>query len=121
MRNFSFRNPVKILFGRGQIAEIAHEIPPDAKVLMTYGGGSIKTNGVYDQVKAALARHRVVEFGGIKPNPHYETLMHAVQVAKEERIDFLLAVGGGSVLDGTKFIGIKHVVRNVLSVRKPSL
>ncbi|MFS0519279.1 iron-containing alcohol dehydrogenase [Nostoc sp. UIC 10607] len=104
MENFVFYNPVKILFGKGQIANIAAEIPADAKILITYGGGSIKTNGVYDQVKSALAGRNVVEFGGIEPNPHLETLLKAVEVVRNEGIDFLLAVGGGSVLDGTKFI-----------------
>lgn len=104
MNNFVFHNPVKILFGKGQIAQVAGEIPANARVLMTYGGGSIKTNGVYDQVKAALAGYQVFEYGGIEPNPTYETLMGAVELARQERVDFLLAVGGGSVLDGTKFI-----------------
>jgi NADP-dependent alcohol dehydrogenase len=104
MNNFEYANPVKILFGRGQIASIAAEIPADARILMTYGGGSIRRNGVYDQVKAALAGRHVAEFGGIEPNPAYETLMQAVGKVRAEKLDFLLAVGGGSVLDGTKFI-----------------
>ncbi|MEH1817574.1 MAG: iron-containing alcohol dehydrogenase [Nostoc sp.] len=104
MQNFVFYNPVKILFGKGQIAKIAAEIPADAKILITYGGGSIKTNGVYDQVKSALVGRNVLEFGGIEPNPHLETLLKAVELVRNEGIDFLLAVGGGSVLDGTKFI-----------------
>jgi NADP-dependent alcohol dehydrogenase len=104
MNNFNFYNPVKILFGKGKIAEVSKNIPADAKILMTYGGGSIFKNGVYEQVKAALKGFNVIEFGGIEPNPHYETLMKAVDVVKAEKIDYLLAVGGGSVLDGTKFI-----------------
>ena len=72
--------------------------------MMTYGGGSIKKNGVYDQVMSALKGHSVIEFSGIEPNPHYETLMKAVEIIKREQVDFLLAVGGGSVIDGTKFI-----------------
>lgn len=104
MYNFTFYNPVKILFGKGQIANIAGEIPTSAKILVTYGGGSIKRNGVYDQVVKALAGHNFMEFGGIEPNPRYETLMQAVELVRRERVDFLLAVGGGSVLDGTKFI-----------------
>ena len=104
MQNFVYHNPVKILFGRGQIAKLGGEIPAEAKVLLTYGGGSIKANGVYAQVKAALAGRAVVEFGGIQPNPRYETLMQAVEIVRREGIGFLLAVGGGSVLDGTKFI-----------------
>jgi NADP-dependent alcohol dehydrogenase len=104
MQNFAFYNPVKILFGKGQIANIAAEIPADAKILITYGGGSIKTNGVYDQVKSALAGRNVLEFGGIEPNPQLETLLKAVELVRNENIDFILAVGGGSVVDGTKFI-----------------
>jgi NADP-dependent alcohol dehydrogenase len=104
MNNFNFYNPVRILFGKGKIAELSRNIPQNARILMTYGGGSIHRNGVYEQVKAALKGFTVVEFGGIEPNPRYETLMKAVDVVKAEKIDFLLAVGGGSVLDGTKFI-----------------
>ncbi|MBL8250481.1 MAG: iron-containing alcohol dehydrogenase [Candidatus Competibacter sp.] len=104
MLNFSFYNPTKILFGKGQIAAIAKEIAKDQRIMLTYGGGSIKQNGVYDQVLAALVGRTVVEFAGIEPNPTYETLMRAVELARRERVDFLLAVGGGSVVDGTKFI-----------------
>jgi NADP-dependent alcohol dehydrogenase len=104
MNNFTYHNPVRILFGKGQIAELPKLIPPRRKILMTYGGGSIKRNGVHDQVTRALRDRKLVEFGGIEPNPRYETLMKAVQLARRRKIDFLLAVGGGSVLDGTKFI-----------------
>ncbi|MBO9542216.1 iron-containing alcohol dehydrogenase [bacterium] len=104
MENFSFQNPVRIHFGKGQIARLAEEIPAGTKVLLTYGGGSIKANGVYDQVKQALAGREVLEFGGIEPNPRFETLMPAVELVRKEGVEFLLAVGGGSVLDGTKFI-----------------
>jgi len=104
MNNFNFYNPVKILFGKGKIAELSKNVPENARVLLTYGGGSIFKNGVYDQVKAALNGFNIIEFGGIEPNPRYETLMKAVDVVKAEKIDFLLSVGGGSVLDGTKFI-----------------
>jgi NADP-dependent alcohol dehydrogenase len=106
MQNFSYQNPVKILFGKGQISSIAGEIPAGAKILVTYGGGSIKSNGVYDQVKAGLEGRQWIEFGGIEPNPRYETCMKAAELARNEAVDFLLAVGGGSVLDGTKFIAI---------------
>jgi len=102
--NFTFYNPVRLLFGAGQITALPREIPKGAKVLMTYGGGSIKGNGVYDQVRKALLDFDLIEFGGIEPNPAYETLMRAVDVVRQENVDFLLAVGGGSVLDGTKFI-----------------
>lgn len=104
MWNFTYHNPVKIVFGRGAIAELANLVPQEHKVMMTYGGGSIKRNGVYDQVMAALKGRALIEFGGIEPNPRYETLMRAVAQVKAEGIGFLLAVGGGSVLDGTKFI-----------------
>jgi NADP-dependent alcohol dehydrogenase len=104
MLNFTFYNPVKILFGKGQIAELSKEMAKNKRILMTYGGGSIKRNGVYDQVMDALKGYDVLEFSGIEPNPHYETLMKAVDIVKKEKIDFLLSVGGGSVLDGTKFI-----------------
>ena len=85
MRNFDYYNPVKILFGKGKIAEIAKWIPKGMKVMMTYGGGSIKKNGVYEQVMDALQGFDIVEFGGIEPNPKYETLMRAVELAKQER------------------------------------
>ena len=104
MNNFTFYNPTKILFGEGRIKDIAEEIPMDAKILMTYGGGSIKRNGVYDEVRAALQGRAMEEFEGIEPNPTYETLMRCVEMARKNKIDFLLAVGGGSVIDGTKFI-----------------
>lgn len=104
MNNFTFCNPTKLIFGKGTIARIAREIPAGAKIMMTYGGGSIRRNGVYDQVTAALKGCGVVEFGGIEPNPQYETLIKAVELARAEGVDFLLAIGGGSVIDGTKFI-----------------
>ncbi|MDO4585796.1 MAG: iron-containing alcohol dehydrogenase [Planctomycetia bacterium] len=104
MENFQYCNPVRIVFGKGQIAALPELIPAGSKILMTYGGGSIFKNGVYDQVKTALQNYEIVEFGGIEPNPQYSTLMKAVDIVKKEGITFLLAVGGGSTLDGTKFI-----------------
>jgi len=104
MNNFEFFNPVRIRFGKGQIAQLSKLVPDGANILLTYGGGSIKKNGVYDQVINALKGFKISEFGGIEANPHYETLMEAVALVKANKIDFLLAVGGGSVLDGTKFI-----------------
>jgi len=104
MYNFEYQNPVKIIFGKGEILKVGENIPAGSKILLTYGGGSIFTNGVYDQVKTSIEGFEVVEFGGIEPNPHYETLMKAVEIVKNEKITFLLSVGGGSVLDGTKFI-----------------
>ena len=104
MLNFSFQNTTQILFGEGQIAALKKQIPADAKVLVTYGGGSIKSNGVYDQVTAALSDHTWFEFSGIEPNPSYDTLIKSLDIIKENNVDFILAVGGGSVVDGSKFI-----------------
>lgn len=104
MQNFTFHNPTKLIFGKGTIAKLSKQIPASAKIMMTYGGGSIFKNGVYDQVKAALGSRTVIEFGGIEANPEYTTLMKAVEICRSEGVDFLLAVGGGSVIDGTKFI-----------------
>lgn len=104
MNNFEFKNPTKIIFGKGEIEKLSTEIPKNAKVLLLYGGGSIKKNGIYEQVKTALNTFEVVEFGGIPANPEYAVLVKALQVIKEENITYLLAVGGGSVIDGTKFL-----------------
>lgn len=109
MNNFELKNPTKIIFGKDTIKQLETEIPQDAKVLLLYGGGSIKKNGIYDQVKTALAKVDVVEFGGIPANPEYATLMEALQVIKDEKITYLLAVGGGSVIDGTKFLSAAAV------------
>ncbi len=104
MNNFDFKNPTKIIFGKNTIEKLESEIPKDAKVLLLYGGGSIKKNGIYEQVKSALENIDVVEFGGIPANPEYAVLLEALKVIKEKEITFLLAVGGGSVIDGTKFL-----------------
>ena len=104
MYNFNFYNPTRIFFGKDQLSNINNSIPTDARVLITYGGGSAKRSGLIEKVKANLGSRTVVEFGGIEPNPRYETLMKAVDVVRNENIDFILAVGGGSVIDGTKFI-----------------
>jgi NADP-dependent alcohol dehydrogenase len=104
MQNFTFHNPTRILFGKGRIADISREIPAGARVLITYGGGSVVKTGTLAEVKSSLKGYTVFEFSGIEPNPTYETLMQAVELARREKIDFLLAVGGGSVIDGTKFI-----------------
>lgn len=104
MQNFIYQNPTKIIFGKGQIATLNQEIPANKKILMVYGGGSIKKNGVYDHVVTALKDYTVLEFGGIPPNPEYEVLKQAITLIQEESIDFILAVGGGSVIDGVKFI-----------------
>ncbi|MFA5556241.1 MAG: iron-containing alcohol dehydrogenase [Flavobacteriaceae bacterium] len=104
MRNFELYNPTKIIFGKDQIHKLADEIPQGAKILMIYGGGSIFRNGIYDKVTTSLKGFEVFEFGGVEANPYYETLLKAVELIKKEKIDFLLAVGGGSVIDGVKFI-----------------
>ena len=104
MNDFSYYNPVRVEFGRGAIAKLADLLESDAKVLVVYGGGSIKKNGVYDQVMKALDGRTVVEFGGVEANPQYKTLMRAVKIVRSKKIEFILAVGGGSVLDGVKFI-----------------
>ena len=112
MYNFEYKNPVKIIFGKGSIPKVAKEVPQNAKVMLTFGGGSIKRTGVYDQVKEALKNVEVIDFGGIEPNPHYETCMEAVEIAKKEKVDFMLSVGGGSVLDATKFIAAAALYKN---------
>ncbi len=104
MYNFEYKNPVKIIFGKNTIPKVANEVPKNAKVMFIYGGGSIKRSGVYDTVKNALKNIELVEFGGIEANPHYETCMKAIETVKAEKVEYLLSVGGGSVLDATKFI-----------------
>lgn len=104
MENFTYFNPTRIHFGRGQIAAIDRELPAQSKVLLLAGGGSIRKNGVYDQVKKALGGRTALEFFGIEANPDYDTLMKAVEIARREKTDWILAVGGGSVLDGAKFV-----------------
>ena len=104
LNNFCFQNPTKLIMGKGMIAQLSKEIPSDKKVMITFGGGSVKKNGVYEQVKEALKNHNTVEFWGIEPNPVIETLREAIALGKAENVDFLLAVGGGSVIDGTKLI-----------------
>lgn len=104
MNNFVFQNPTKLIFGKGQIARLANELPKGGKILVTFGGGSVKKNGVYQQVVATLEGFDYTEFWGIEPNPKVETLRKAVEICKREGVDFILAVGGGSTLDGTKLI-----------------
>ena len=108
MTNFELYNPVNYVFGKGQITKLTDLVPSNTKILIAYGGGSIFKNGVFDQVKTALnsqfLANEVIEFGGIEPNPRFETLMKAVEIIRSEKIGFILAVGGGSVIDGVKFI-----------------
>ncbi len=104
MLNFELYNPTNYVFGKGQIEKLSELVPKNAKILLAYGGGSIFKNGVHEQVIKNLKGFEIIEFGGIEPNPHFETLMKAVAVVKQQKIDFILAVGGGSVIDGVKFI-----------------
>lgn len=104
MLNFELYNPTKLVFGKGQIEKLSELVPKGAKILLAYGGGSIFKNGIHQQVIDNLKGFEIVEFSGIEPNPHFETLMKAVAIIKEQKIDFILAVGGGSVIDGVKFI-----------------
>lgn len=104
MENFIFRNPTKLIFGKDMIAHLSKEIPEGKKIMVTFGGGSVKKNGVYDQVVEALRGRDYIEFWGIEPNPKVETLRKAIEICRREGVDFLLSVGGGSVLDGTKLI-----------------
>ena len=104
MLNFEFQNPTKLIFGKGSIAKIAKQFSQPTKIMLTFGGGSVKRNGVYDQVIDALKGHEIVEFWGIEPNPKVETLRKAVELGKQENVEFIIAVGGGSTLDGTKLI-----------------
>ena len=105
MNNFIYHNPTKLVFGKGQIARLPKLIPAGKRIMLTFGGGSVKRNGVYDQVVAALEGRDLVEFWGIEPNPSIETLREAIALGKEREVDFLLAVGGGSVIDSAKAIG----------------
>lgn len=106
MLDFTFHNPTKIVFGKDKIEELNNLVPVNARVLVLYGGGSIKKFGTLDKVKEALKGREIFEFSGIEPNPRYETLIKASELVKKENIDFLLAVGGGSVMDGTKFVNL---------------
>ena len=124
MKNFEYYNPVRIIFGKGTIAKIRQHIPEGVPVLFVYGGGSIKNNGVYDQVTAALEGMEYYEYPGVQPNPVYEQLMPALDIIREHQIGFILAVGGGSVIDGAKFIAAAACYHegdpwNMLSKRAP--
>ena len=104
MNNFVYHNPTKLVFGKGQIAQLAKLIPAGKKIMITFGGGSVRRNGIYDQVVKALEGRDWVEFWGIEPNPSVETVREAIALGREHGSEFLLAVGGGSVIDGTKLI-----------------
>lgn len=131
MLDFDFYNPTHIVFGKDRLEIINDLVPPTANVLITYGGGSANKSGLINKIKNILEPRSVFEFGGIEPNPHYDTLIKAVEIIRNENIDFILAVGGGSVIDGTKFItlaasysgdskdlltyGVSHIPVNVVS------
>lgn len=115
MYNFDFYNPTRIFFGKDRLDVIDGQVPASANVLITYGGGSAVRSGLVGKVKASLGSRKVFEFGGIEPNPQYETLMKAVEVVRNEKIDYILAVGGGSVIDGTKFITLAANYNGVAS------
>ena len=124
MNNFEFFNPVKIIFGKDQLKKLSAHIPENKKILMIYGGGSILKNGVHESITNALKNYTLIEFNGIEPNPRYETAMKAVELIKAEKVDFLLAVGGGSVIDATKFIAAAAVFTgedpwDILTKRRP--
>ena len=119
MLNFELYNPTNYIFGKNQIEKLAKLVPFKSKVLLAYGGGSIFKNGIYEQVKSALLGFEIVEFGGIEPNPRFETLLKAVEILKAEKIDFIVAIGGGSVIDGVKFIsGATHFEGNPIDILK---
>ncbi|MEY4834898.1 MAG: hypothetical protein RI980_1013 [Bacteroidota bacterium] len=119
MLNFELYNPTNYIFGKNQIEKLANLIPAHAKVLLAYGGGSIFKNGIHKQVTEHLKGFEVIEFGGIEPNPHFETLMKAVEIIRTEKITFILAVGGGSVIDGVKFIsGAVNYEGNAIDILK---
>jgi NADP-dependent alcohol dehydrogenase len=128
MLNFELFNPVNYIFGKDQTQKIAELIPKNAKILLAYGGGSIFKNNVHAQVTKALEGFEVIEFGGIEPNPRFETLMKAVEIIREQNINFILAVGGGSVIDGVKFISgaVKYegnpieILKNKILFKDPS-
>jgi NADP-dependent alcohol dehydrogenase len=112
MKDFEFYNPVRIFFGKDQVSKITEQLPAGSKVILIYGGGSIFKNGVYDRVKAALKGFELTEFGGIEPNPTYETSMKAVEMIRQNKINYIIAAGGGSVIDATKFIAAASLFKN---------
>ena len=119
MLNFELYNPTNYIFGKNQIEKLSKLVPENAKILLAYGGGSIFKNGIYEQVIKNLEGHEIIEFGGIEPNPRFETLLKAVEIVKKENITFILAVGGGSVIDGVKFIsGATYFKGNPIDILK---
>ncbi len=113
MLNFELYNPTNYIFGKDQIEKLSTLVPKNAKILLAYGGGSIFKNGIHEQVIKNLKGFDVIEFGGIEPNPRFETLMTAVEIIRKEKINFILAVGGGSVIDGVKFISGARILKEI--------
>ncbi|MFM9459744.1 iron-containing alcohol dehydrogenase [Flavobacterium psychrophilum] len=119
MLNFELYNPTNYIFGKDQIEKLSTLVPKNAKILLAYGGGSIFKNGIHEHVIKNLKGFDVIEFGGIEPNPRFETLMTAVEIIRKEKINFILAVGGGSVIDGVKFIsGATNFEGNPIDILK---
>ena len=119
MLNFELYNPTNYIFGKNQIEKLLTLVPKNAKILLAYGGGSIFKNGIHEQVIKNLQGFEIIEFGGIEPNPRFETLMTAVEIVRKEKITFILAVGGGSVIDGVKFIsGATNFEGNPIDILK---
>jgi NADP-dependent alcohol dehydrogenase len=104
MNNFLLSTPTRIRFGEGQVKSLTKEIPSNANILLTLGGGSVKKNGILDAVINSLEDYKITVFEGIEANPEFETLNRAIELGKTEAVDYVLAVGGGSVLDGSKLI-----------------
>ena len=106
MQNFDYVTPTRLIFGRNSIENLPEVMRPLGKrVLLTYGGGSIKKIGLYDQVKQLLSDFEIFELSGIQPNPKYDpSVLDGVRICKEQQVDVILSVGGGSVLDCSKAI-----------------
>ncbi|MBI2258491.1 MAG: iron-containing alcohol dehydrogenase [Flavobacteriia bacterium] len=106
MNSFEYYNPTKIIFGKNQLSKLPQLINEfqAKKILLVYGGGSIEKTGLLNQIITQLSLFEIHLFKGVEANPEYRTLMKAVEVVREKQIDFILAVGGGSVIDGVKFI-----------------
>ncbi len=111
MLNFEFYNPVHVVFGKETVAQLPVLLPRNTRIMLLYGGGSIKKNGSYDQTIKALQGFDFIEYGGVEPNPRYLTCMRAVEVVRKSNIGFILAVGGGSVVDAAKFIAAAALYR----------
>jgi alcohol dehydrogenase YqhD (iron-dependent ADH family) len=109
MESFTYYNPTKLIFGKGQIKTLAAQVKPFGnRILLVYGSVSIKRNGLYDQVLTQLASidAQVTELSGVEPNPRLTTVQKGINLCRTNNIDFILAVGGGSVIDGTKAIAV---------------